>query len=307
MRHMVDILAVSKRHNITWSIRLPLRSIIFLLVGCLIITLVTMFLFVRNARGAFIKLNISEIERENEFFLGKLDSLRHFLKHAQTDFNEHISQDNRERTFWRMAYIHPDIWSMGIGGKSYEPFSESISDHTRNVLNDIYESVDILKGKCLLRKASLEEIENQMEKNIYLWAHIPSVNPVPGRRIGSGFGYRVDPIDKKTIRMHWGVDIGAPRGTLIYASADGVISDVGWHHGYGLTIEIDHGFGFKTRYAHCKTTLVKKGTYVKRGQVIATVGNTGRSTCPHLHYEVHVSGVKVNPRNYIDFSDIIFD
>lgn len=304
---MIDILVVSKRRNITRSIRLSLRSIILLLVGCLIITLTTFVLFVNNARGAFIKLNISEIEKDNELLLKRLDALHHFLNHEHTHFDQQIAQDNRERTFWQMAYIHPDIWSMGVGGKSYEPPSENLSVHARGILNDIYESIDILKGKCLLRIASLDEIENQIERNRYLWAHIPSINPVPGRRIGSGFGYRVDPIDKKTVRMHWGVDIGAPRGTFIYTSADGTISDISWHRGYGLTVEVDHGFGFKTRYAHCKSTLVKRGAYVKRGQRIATVGNTGRSTCPHLHYEVHVSGVKVNPKNYIDSSDIIFD
>lgn len=304
---MVDILVVSKRRNITRSMRLSLRSIIFLSVGCLIITLITFVLFVNNARGAFIKLNISEIEKDNELLLKKLDSLYHFLNYEHTHFDRQITQDNRERTFLQMAYIHPDIWSMGVGGKGYEPPDENLTAHTLGILNDIYESIDILKGKCLLRKASLEEIENQVERNLYLWAHIPSVNPVPGRRIGSGFGYRVDPIDKKTVRMHWGVDIGAPRGTLIYVSADGVISDISWHRGYGLTIEVDHGFGFKTRYAHCKTALVKRSAYVKRGQLIATVGSTGRSTCPHVHYEVIVSGVKVNPRNYIDSSNIIFD
>jgi len=298
---------VSKRRNILHNIRLSLRSIIIILIACFVITLSTLILFFHNVHGAFIKLNISDINRENQLLLKKLDSLHYFLKHAQTDFEVHISQDNRERTFWRMAYIHPDIWSMGIGGESYEAPNKYLSRHTNQMLNEIYESIDILKGKCLLRKTSLDEIESQIERNIYLWAHIPSINPVPGRRIGSGFGYRVDPFDKKTIRMHWGVDIGAPRGTSIYVSADGMVSYIGWNRGYGLTIDVDHGFGFKTRYAHCQKVLVKLGTLVKRGQVIATVGNTGRSTCPHLHYEVHVSGVKVNPANYLNFSNVVLD
>lgn len=107
--------------------------------------------------------------------------------------------------------------------------------------------------------------------------------------------------------MHWGVDIGAPRGTNIHVTADGVVSSASWHSGYGLTVEVNHGFGYKTRYGHCQRILVKKGDVVKRGQVIAAVGNTGRSIAPHLHYEVHVSGVKVNPRSYIDVSNVVFD
>lgn len=278
-----------------------------ILIACLIITLSALILFFHNVHGAFIELNISEIERENQLFVKKLDSLRYFLGHAQSDFEVYISQDNRERTFWRMAYIHPDIWSMGIGGKGYDAPNEHLPRYTNQMLDEIYESIDVLKGKCLLRKASLDEIENQIERNIYLWTRIPSINPVPGRRIGSGFGYRVDPINKKSIRMHWGVDIGAPRGTPIHVSADGIVSYIGWNRGYGLTVDVDHGFGFKTRYAHCQKVLVKLGTLVKRGQIIATVGNTGRSTCPHLHYEVRVSGVKVNPANYINFSNVVLD
>ena len=130
---------------------------------------------------------------------------------------------------------------------------------------------------------------------------------MPGRSICSGFGKRVDPIDKKTVKMHWGIDIGAPRGTLIYASADGVVSWTGWNGGYGWTVDIDHGFGFKTRYAHCQTMLVKEGNVVRRGQAIATVGSTGRSISPHLHYEVEVSGMKVNPKHYINHSSVVFD
>ncbi|GAI17727.1 unnamed protein product [marine sediment metagenome] len=107
--------------------------------------------------------------------------------------------------------------------------------------------------------------------------------------------------------MHWGIDIGAPRGTNILASADGVVSYIGWNVGYGHTLDIDHGFGFRTRYAHCQRILVEKGDFVKRGQVIAAVGSTGRSIAPHLHYEVHISGVKVNPKPYIDLSSVVID
>jgi murein DD-endopeptidase MepM/ murein hydrolase activator NlpD len=89
--------------------------------------------------------------------------------------------------------------------------------------------------------------------------------------------------------------------------ADGVVSYIGWNGGYGHTLDIDHGFGFRTRYAHCQRILVEKGDFVKRGQIIAKVGNTGRSIAPHLHYEVHVSGVKVNPKPYIDLSSVVID
>jgi hypothetical protein len=307
MKHPIDIIVVSKKHNVLYNKRLPLGSIIVLSILCFIITLSAIVLFFHRAHGALVKSNTTEIEHENAVLLQRLDSLRQVLSYTQDNFEHHIQQDNRERTLWRMAYIHPDIWSMGIGGTSYEAPNKYMSRHTHRMLNEIYESIDVLKGKCLLRTASLKEIEDQIERNLRLWEHIPSINPVPGGRFCSGFGKRIDPIDKKTIRMHWGIDIGTRRGKPIYVTADGVVSFTGWVKGYGWTVDIDHGFGFRTRYAHCNRILVEKGDAVERGQVIATVGSSGRSISPHLHYEVHVSGVKVNPANYINLSNVILD
>lgn len=196
---------------------------------------------------------------------------------------------------------------MGIGGKTATPSNSQLSSHANRVLNEIYESIDVLKGKLYMRKTSLDDIGKKIERDRNLWAHIPSINPVPGRSLGSGFGNRVDPIDRKTVRMHWGLDIGAPRGTDIHTTADGVVADIGWHRGYGITVDIDHGFGFSTRYGHCQRVLVKEGDFVERGQAIATVGNTGRSIAPHLHYEVQVSGMRVDPEPYIDLSDVVVD
>jgi hypothetical protein len=304
MANRIDIIIVSKKRNLLRNIRIPLNFIYVLLISLVIITIFTLFLSIFNARERF---DFTNVKIENRLLLSKLDAINHSLKNSQNELETHIALDNRERTFWQMGFIHPDIWSMGIGGQTYSPNDGSISKHTNELLNEIYESIDILKGKSYLRKTSLDEIQNNIEKNIYLWAHIPSINPVPNGRFCSGFGYRVDPIDKKTIRMHWGVDIGSSRGTPIHAAADGVVSEAGWHRGYGWTVDIDHGFGFKTRYAHCHEMLVNEGNMVKRGQVIATVGSTGRSISPHLHYEVQVSGVKVNPRHYFNQSDVVFD
>jgi hypothetical protein len=221
-------------------------------------------------------------------------------------FGGKIAQDNRQRSFLQIAQIHPDVWSMGVGGYKPRLPSASISNHTEQMLDEIYRSFDILHGQCELRKNSLREIEGEISKNQHLWAHIPSINPVPGTRIGSGFGYRVDPITKG-VRMHEGVDLGAPTGTPIMASADGMVCYADWNMGYGFVIDINHGYGFKSRYAHCSRILVRIGEFVKRGQVIGLIGATGRTTCPHLHYEVHVSEVKVNPANYIDFTNIVCD
>ena len=303
MKNLVEIIFISKKRNFLRSLRLPLWSINALLAIFITIAVSTAILFLYNNQEDF---DVRAVAQENGILLKKLDSLNAFLKQDQESFNNSIAQDNRERTFWQMVYIHPDIWSMGIGGKTYQPPNKSISNQPNQMLNEIYGAIDVLKGKCYLRNVSLNEIQNQIEKNLYLWSHIPSINPVTSKSICSGFGYRRDPIDRN-IRMHWGIDIGAPRGTPIYASADGVVTSAGWNGGYGWTLDVDHGFGFKTRYAHCSTLLVKKDAPVKRGQLIATVGSTGRTVAPHLHYEICVSGEKINPEEFINFSSVIFD
>ena len=125
----------------------------------------------------------------------------------------------------------------------------------------------------------------------------PSIQPARGW-FSSHFGYRIDPFSKRP-EMHRGLDIVAPIGTPIFAPAKGVVSYVGYDPGYGKLVTIDHGYGVKTRYAHNSKIFVELGQKVRRREIIASVGNTGRSTGPHLHYEVRVNGVPVNPKNYI--------
>jgi murein DD-endopeptidase MepM/ murein hydrolase activator NlpD len=307
MIDFTDIVLVSKKHNFLRIFKLPKHSFIVTCVILFGIIASTVFLSSYNAREIFVAMSARKSECENESLINRLDSLNNLVALTHRDFDRHIEQDNRERTYWQMVFVHPDVWSMGIGGSDAKAPEKALSDRANGILNQLYESLDVLKGKCELRDTSLNDIIQKMESKVYLWSHIPSINPVPGRRLGSGFGYRVDPINKKMIKMHWGLDIGAPRGTDILASADGVVSYTGWNRGYGLCLDIDHGFGFKTRYAHCNCILVKKGDFVKRSQVIATIGDTGRTTCPHLHYEVHVSGVKVDPKPYIDLSNVVVD
>lgn len=306
MENRVDVLFVSKKHNFLKSLQLPL-VVVFIIVGIFAtITVSTIVLCINRTRRTFVRMNLTKAKLEGRSLVARLDSLNITLKRAQGLFDGHIVQDNRERTYWQMAHIHPEIWSMGIGGKQVEHSPQITNKHVQRTIGDIHESIDVLKGKYYLRQTSLREIQEHMEDNLYLWSHIPSIHPMPGRRICSGYGYRTDPIDK-TIRMHWGVDIGAPRGTKIHATADGVVSFAGWVSGYGWTVIIDHGFGFKTAYAHCQSILVKHRELVNRGQVIARVGSTGRSVSPHLHYEVRVSGMKINPYKYMNNSSVIFD
>lgn len=135
--------------------------------------------------------------------------------------------------------------------------------------------------------------------------HIPSIQPISAndmKTMASGYGYRIDPV-YGTGKFHEGMDFSASIGTPVYATGDGIVTAVGWNSGYGNAIDINHGYDYLTRFAHLSKIYVKKGQEVKRGDLIGLVGNTGKSTGPHLHYEVRYKGVPQNPVNYY-FQDL---
>jgi murein DD-endopeptidase MepM/ murein hydrolase activator NlpD len=133
---------------------------------------------------------------------------------------------------------------------------------------------------------------------------IPSAMPVSGTDLTSGFGVRSDPFRGRAA-MHAGVDLAGPRGTPIYATADGIIGRSQWVSGYGNLVEINHGSGIQTRYGHLSRAMVKAGQRVKRGELIALMGSTGRSTGNHLHYEVRIEGKAVNPMPFMHGNDTL--
>lgn len=188
---------------------------------------------------------------------------------------------------------------MGIGGT--DRYKHLKNKSNADLLVDVAKKLDDLEGKLYAQSISFKElVELTKSKETYL-ANLPAIQPVNNadlRRLASGYGWRVDPV-YGTKRMHWGVDFTADVGTEIYATGGGKVETVkvnAW--GYGKEIVIDHGFGLKSRYAHLSEFKVKEGDIVKRGDLIALMGNTGKSTGPHLHYEVEKDGQKVNPINY---------
>ncbi len=147
-------------------------------------------------------------------------------------------------------------------------------------------------------KTSFREIVHNMDAEASVWARIPSIPPVNARRISSGFGLRRDPFTGQ-LAWHKGLDLSSPKGTPVRAPAEGRVLRAGRYHGYGLLVEIDHGNGIHTRYGHNSRLLVHPGQMVRRGQVISYVGQTGRASAPHLHYEVLLHGTEVDPQPYV--------
>jgi murein DD-endopeptidase MepM/ murein hydrolase activator NlpD len=158
---------------------------------------------------------------------------------------------------------------------------------------------ELLEGSLEL-KDRFAEVLDVFERESARLSSIPSINPVSSQEawVSSGFGYREDPISGSR-RFHDGCDIVAPRGTPVIAPANGIVTFGGWRDGMGRMVEIEHGHGYTTTYGHNDKLLVKKGDLVNRGDLIAYVGSSGRSTGPHLHYEIRLNGRLVNPWKYL--------
>lgn len=187
----------------------------------------------------------------------------------------------------------------GVGGSApslpWPDYSET-NTHKEQV-RLMHQSLDNLKTEVAMLKRDKSEFQKFLESQKKLLASTPSIWPTKGW-MSSGFGYRISPFTEQK-EFHKGIDISARMNALIVAPADGVVYGVDFDHGFGKTVVIKHGYGVVTLYAHLNKILVKRGQFVKRGEKIAQVGSTGRSTGPHLHYEVHLNGVPVNPLRYI--------
>ncbi|MDM8155614.1 M23 family metallopeptidase [Bacteroides gallinaceum] len=170
------------------------------------------------------------------------------------------------------------------------------------------QKMDVLERQVYIQSKSFDEILDLCKNHDEMLMCVPAIQPVSNKDLkqtASGYGTRVDPI-YKTVKFHAGMDFSANVGTPVYATGNGTVKSAGWEGLYGKCIIIDHGFGYVTRYAHLNQIKVRVGQKVVRGEIIGEVGTTGKSTGPHLHYEVHLKGQIMNPVNYY-FMDLDAD
>ena len=188
---------------------------------------------------------------------------------------------------------------LGVGGPSPEDIRETLllQRNEAELVKQMRQDLRRLDEEATVEGKSLGELEGLLQNKRVLLTHTPSLWPTRGW-LTSGFGYRISPFTGLRQR-HEGIDISNRIGTPIIAPADGVVTNIGREWGFGKILVISHGFGFITRFAHLDRIDVKIGQKVKRGEEVAKMGSTGRSTGPHLHYEVRVNGVPVNPLKYI--------
>jgi len=212
--------------------------------------------------------------------------------------------DNIYRTIFGAEPVNSSIREAGIGGSNNYKNIEKLENS--EMIISVKKRLDKTMKKIYVQSKSYDEIIELAKDKESMLASIPAIQPISNKdlkRTASGWGYRIHPI-YKIKRFHYGMDFTAPTGTDIYATGDGIVEDVeNSRRGYGNKIVVNHGYGYKTLYAHLHRNRVRKGQKVKRGDIIGIVGNTGLSTAPHLHYEVHLNGIKVNPVNYY-FNDL---
>jgi len=258
------------------------------------------FFFLKAAREGWpvvspvVRLVVrDEVAQRDRFMRENLDVMASKLGELQAKLVKLESMGERVSG---LAGVKPDelkpLQRSQVGGKGgpYLPLSSASMQQLTQALQDVDEATDQNIDLFTLIESRL--LESRLQALM-----VPNTVPVDGP-LGSGFGFRADPISGRAA-LHTGLDFPAEIGTPIVAAAGGVVQSVDRHDQYGRLIEIDHGNGLVTRYAHVSKSLVQAGDIVRRGQSIAQVGNTGRSTGPHLHFEVLVAGVPHNPSRFL--------
>jgi len=246
---------------------------------------------------------LSLLETENRILKDELVLLSQKMEDLQTSIDGIAEAGNGLRLATDLEPIDEDTRNAGVGGSHGLDELSFVGVEANEILNNSSTLLDQLSREVELQRVSYEAINQKYLKNKEYFTRIPSIKPVRGAYSIRGYGMRVHPV-LGIRRMHEGIDIITDVGTNIYAAADGVVRYAGrTRGGYGTVVEISHGYGYSTLYAHVSKALVRPGQTIRRGDLIAKSGRTGLVSGPHLHYEVRQSGRKMNPVDYF-FDDI---
>ena len=243
------------------------------------------------------------LRRENQRLITQYELMGKELGKLENVLDElQQRDDNIYRVIFESEPIPSSVRKAGFGGVNKYSHLESMNNS--ELVIETARKLDIISKEAYIQSKSYDDVLNMALNKEKMLAAFPAIQPIANKdlkRTASGWGYRIHPIFKVR-KMHYGMDFTAPVGTPVYATGDGVVTEVKGskrsRSGFGLEIIIDHGYGYETLYGHLNAFNVKRKQKVKRGDIIAFVGNTGGSTAPHLHYEVHKNGKRVNPAYY---------
>lgn len=291
-------------HTLTYEkVVIPIKTRIWQAFGFFSVVVVTSLLMLTVFYNIFPSPREAELMRE----IGQMDS-KYKQMSTEVDVMSKVLDNiqDRDASVHRMVFgmdpIDPDVWNAGVGGHEAHPELAAFKYGSADI-RDALNKIDLLSRQIVLQSKSLDTIQNLAKNQEKMLASIPSVKPLREdklqKSIGSlsGFGYRIHPV-YKIRKFHAGLDLPARLGTPIQAPGDGVVVDAGWHNGYGNCVKVSHGYGYETLYGHMSKICVKVGQHLVKGQKIGEVGDTGLSTAPHLHYEVHYKGNPINPINF---------
>lgn len=254
------------------------------------------------------KVGFYKEHRENERLMLKILFLDKFLTNETREFNNLVAFEDSTRLQYGMDPISPDVRKAGIGGPALSLNNNSVLMTTPLILKavEVQENLAVLLRKVQLQNATFTQVGEELERRHKSWEQRPSIMPAAGN-VTSGYGYRPDPVTGE-IAFHDGYDIANEIGTPVYASADGIVRVTGYMQNYGISVVIDHPEnGLETIFAHLSNYVVYPDKRVKRGDFIGCIGNSGKSTGPHLHYEIRDNNHPVNPKSFILPTDQVVD
>jgi len=273
-----------------------IKNLLYFLIGSSftgLIMVMIFFQFFDSPKEKILNREIAQLKTQYEIVKGKLSQAELVLDDIQQ------RDDNIYRVIFEADPIPKSIRKAGYGG--INRYEDLTGYNSSEIMISTNKKIDQITKQLYIQSKSFDDIIKLAKNKADMLAAIPAIQPVSNKdlsRMASGYGPRIHPI-YKTKKFHAGMDFSAKTGTPIYATGDGKIAKVRKsRRGYGNHVIIDHGFGYKTLYAHMSKYIVKKGQKIKRGDVIGFVGNTGTSVAPHLHYEVHKNGKKINPVNF---------
>ncbi|NQU34954.1 MAG: M23 family metallopeptidase [Bacteroidetes bacterium] len=292
--------SLSYEESKTSSLLRIFRGLLFLITALAfsIALIIGSYTFFESPKERMLKSEISQYELQYQIMNDRLVNLQELVDEmADRD-------DNIYRVIFEAEPISIEERQAGYGG--VDRYVKLEGYNNSELLIETARKLDKLASELYVQSKSFDDVYEMARNKEKMLACIPAIQPVNNKelkRLSSYYGYRIDPIYKIN-KFHAGVDFSAPQGTPIYSSGAGrVVKTNHSRRGYGNTVTIDHGYGYRTFYAHIKDIKVKKGEIVNRGQIIATVGNTGKSTAPHLHYEVRKNNRTINPIYYF-FNDL---
>lgn len=251
--------------------------------------------------------HLLSLSGENMQLKDRLTDLQNQVLALKGEMQTAQEVQQRLRVIANLGEVETEVLQAGVGGPApLVSMTEGLSGETRQSVENATRDLAQLLRQARMQKDSYQEILASLEQKRHIWDHTPSVRPLANATITSHFGRRMDPFTGAAA-MHRGVDFSARTGASIRATADGVITMAGRFGTYGLVVEVDHGNGVVTRYAHCSATVAQIGQRVKRGALIARVGSTGKSSGTHCHYEVLRNGFQVDPMDYVLPTDVVVD